>query len=485
MMASTQHKDKYLKAWLNYNCTQGNNWIVQYRLADMVSHGQLTYYETNDVKYEMKPQTQCQLNPADMRHIYFTYMTQDLLITLIETKQGELYLIHNSMDLVEPQEPETTPIIDENDHSSHKTIEFKDSMVDNYQETMDNAVIKVNNIASLPEIKSINSKIFLVKNIKHLINCLKSSELKAIGLRKKKWLAHDFKKNQKDEIDKISFLDLIKTKSPEAYLCGLKIYITQSKNTLNLTHNYSVTPELLNQLTCEQTKDIKELILTQSFQLNDFSWLSKFPNVKLLNFWYTQGLEQRHIEQICDILPNIEVINLHACCRINIRVLIPILKLKNLQKLAIDDEHFWCQKSIHELFILPHEWKNIYCESLEKIAINSTNLTLDVLDYILVSCPNISQIIVDDNILNMVSRNIIPGNDKKQIITVHSWQHPNKGFQIHKKVTFKNLFKDTYSSQLFSESMLKKIKEQRASRNEPEPIPIPGKGEEHLATQNV
>lgn len=478
-MTSNYHKDKYLKAWLNYNCTQGNNWIVQYRLAEMISHGNLTYYETTEKAASIKAQTECNLNAADVRHIFFTYMTNDLLITLVETYKGVLYLIHNSMNLIEPDETTNNEIPakenDKNDDLSIHTVEFKDSMIYSYQEELDNAVIKVNDLPALPKLQSITSKIYMLTNIKHILHCLTGGELKHIGLRKKSWLAMDLKKVQKDEIDKVSFLDLVKMDDETKYLYGFRNYISQSGAILNLTHNYSVTPAILNKLVPSDTPRVKELILSQNFQLDDFSWLKNFPNVRLLNFWYAHRIEQSHIEQIVDTLPEIEVINIHSCCRINIRVLIPILKLRNLQKLAIDDAHFWCQKSIHELFILPHEWKNIYCESLEKVAINSTNLTLDVLDYILTSCPKITQFLVDDNILNMVSRNIIPGRDKEQL-TVHSWQHPNKGLQILKRVTFKNLFKDTYSSQLFSESMLKKIKEQRELRNEPEPIPIPHQG---------
>src|SRR5437867_530597 len=103
-MTSSYHKDKYLKAWLNYNCTQGNNWVVQYRLSEMISHTNLTYAETNDTSYIVKLASECKLVASDMRHIYFTHMTNELLITLIQTYDGTLYLIHNSINPVEPEE---------------------------------------------------------------------------------------------------------------------------------------------------------------------------------------------------------------------------------------------------------------------------------------------------------------------------------------------------------------------------------------------
>ena len=463
-MKKNTASDKQIKAWLNYNCSQGNNWITIYKFDEIIGHKDKKYYEVSQTQTNEKSSEHCKLNSQDLRHVYFTYMIDNQLITLIETLNESVYLINNSVSIIEP-EPE--PVENENEE-----VEIKSKTIrDDFDIQSDPEIKKIEEITALPQLQSIHSKVFLLKNIRALNKCLTGKELTNIGIKRSKWLSGDLKKIQKDELSQISFMDFIHIGTPKIYLELFEKYISQSGNTLNLTHNYSITTDLLDQI--KVNNSITQLILHQNFQIDDFSWFKNFPNLKLINIWHNQRLEYKHIEQIVSTLPNIEVFNLHSCCRINLRVLIPILKLKNLHKLAIDDSYFWCQKSVHELFILSDEWKSIYCPSLQKLAINSKNLTLDVIDYIFSSCSNIQQFIVDEDILTMICRNIIIGYEKDNTLSFHSWQNPNKGFQIHKKVTFKNLFKDTYNSQLFSESMLKKIKQQKEMKNEPEQESVP------------
>ena len=468
--------DKRLKAWLNYNCSQGNNWITLYKFSEIVAHGDVQYHETNSSGKPIKVPA-ISISPTSLRHIYFTYMTESLLITLVETVEGFLYLISNKLtineDDVENDPNQKNPQQDTTKDSI--TATFTDDMIENYKTNDDNIVTKVETIAPLPQLQSIDSKIYKLTNIKHLQYCLTNKEMKLIGAPPKVWIKASLKKLQSDDLLKISFMDFINVKTDDEYIALFQKYIDQSANssqspgTLNLIHNYSITSDILSR--CHSAK-INQIIVYQNYQIDDFDWLKKYPNIKLVNLWYDHRIEQKHVQQICNILPDLEVFNIHYCCRVNIRILIPLLKLKHLQKLLIDDSYFWCQKSIHELFILPHEWKAIDCPSLQKVAINSKNLTLDVVDYIFSSCRGLQQILVDEDILKMVTRSIITGYNKDEPITFHSWQNPEKGFEIYKNVTFKNLFKDTYNSQLFSESMLKKIKENREKNNEPEQIAV-------------
>src|SRR5438477_6074092 len=89
--------EKFLKAWLNYNCSQGNNWITLCKFEEMISHPTKKYYETSETKLLEKNQDEFVFNAKDLRHIYFTYMTDSQLITLVENVQGEYYLINNKL----------------------------------------------------------------------------------------------------------------------------------------------------------------------------------------------------------------------------------------------------------------------------------------------------------------------------------------------------------------------------------------------------
>jgi len=393
-------------------------------------------------------------------------MTEEILITLIENHKGDMYLIHNALHITDviPSEPpatSTVPPADQTAPSASQTETLTDQVIDSYlNRTHD--VTPVNDVAQLPVIESVDSTIFKLEQMSDLKLCLTRKERKLIGLRD---IEHWKLKQQQDEFTQ--FIHLI---SDDEYIKQLRRHIDHVGETLNLTHNYTLRPDLLQKVgLCSK---VTQLIIYQNFQINDFQWLANFPNIRLINIFYAHQMEQSHFQQIVDCLPDLEVCNIHYCTRINLRVLIPLLKLRHLEKLAIEDAQFWCQKGVHELFVLPTEWKSIYCPSLQKVAINSTNLTLDVIDYLLTACPNIQHLIVDDDVLKSVSENIEAGTDPDLMLSVSSWQNPQKGFMIHQKVHFKNLLRNNYSSQMFSDSMLRKIKELRAQRGEKEQTAI-------------
>ena len=364
------------------------------------------------------------LTRANLGHIYFTYMTTSTLITLIETVQGKFILIHNTLivDDEQPDEGDAMPgLADTADPMASRTVEMTDDMIDHYHAHQDNVPQQVDSMAPMPTITSVDSKIFQLEHLGQLKKCLTVTEQKQIGLRKGKY--GQLKEVQRKELSRVSFMDLIQVTNEADYQRLLTQLIADAGGCLNLTHHYTLTPARLAQVSNGHA--VTQLVLSQNFQLDDFQWLAKFPRLKLLNLWYSRHqVEQHHVEQICETLPQLEVFNMHSCCRVNLRMLIPLFSLRHLNKLAIDDPHFWCQKSIHELFILPHEWKNMDCASLRKLAINSQNLTLDVLDYIITAAPGLTQVLVDADILSMVSRNIITGYDQDRPLTIHAWQNP-------------------------------------------------------------
>lgn len=171
------------------------------------------------------------------------------------------------------------------------------------------------------------------------------------------------------------------------------------------------------------------------------------------------------------MVPHLQIFSMSCCPRITLRIMIPLLKLRELELIIIDDPLFWCQKGRYELFIQPEEWKCLDCPSLHRIVINSKNLTTDVIDYLINVCENLSEITLDEEIFKQVSRDIVGGYRGEQLI-FKSWQAPTKGFAIPKKVSFRNLIKNNVDSHTFSESMLAKIHEQRKRTGEKEQTAI-------------
>ena len=186
-------------------------------------------------------------------------------------------------------------------------------------------------------------------------------------------------------------------------------------------------------------------------------WLIKFPNLKILDIVNHQGFENHHFDQIYQILEHLSVINFHLCCRLTLRILIPLFKITGLQKLMIDYESFWCQKGPRELFIHPDEWKSMTVLQLDSLAINSENMTLDVIDYILGACPTLKHLIVNDIVVTEIGQQLKESFEPHKL-KITSWSDPTRGLEFKYRPKFRQMHKDAYGQTMFSKSMMNMIK---------------------------
>ena len=90
------------EAWVNYNCKQTNNWIVLHNYLEIISHKDVKYY-CNDVESTYPTNI-----GQTVKHIYFTYITDQLLLTLVRTDTDKILFIRNEVNFVEEEETEGT-----------------------------------------------------------------------------------------------------------------------------------------------------------------------------------------------------------------------------------------------------------------------------------------------------------------------------------------------------------------------------------------
>jgi len=423
------------EAWLNTYCQQVNNWIVINNFNQIVSHENTDYFIEN-VKITKEL---CQIDTSFPIHIYFTYMTESKLITLLKINNGNMYLINNKINVSEN---------DDNDD-----IESSENEVSLSQEE-----------DKLPIITSIQSTVRQIKTIKNILFYLSGNEQKYIGIDPLKWTRLKLKKSNGLKLD-TSYLTLLNYINNEEEYIKQFIKLNGNKETLNLKHNYSINNNILSKLPESYTNNIKQLQLNNNYQLNSFEFLSKFKKLDSVEFSYCNNITQDYIEKLCKFCPYLTTFNAHYCCCLNIRILLPLLKLPYIKNICINYDNMWCQKGPYELFILPNEWEIIDCLSIDRIAINSKNMTLDIVDYIVKACPNIKEIFVDEEILTSIESNIINGYNMDEKLVFRPWQLPEKGLQVCKKIKFKNLYKEAYESIKSRNEFIEKIK----SKNEDKP----------------
>lgn len=395
---------------MNRNFPQDNNWIV-WKEIDDISNGRFKMDEVN--------------------HIYFAYLTGEELITAIELKNKERYFIHNNIQI--------------NEEDNENTDEKKDT-----QKIVQTIKSDIKKLASFEDIEK-----YLSTSKRKLLN----SKFKRFEM---------IKVNQKDneEVLATNFMDVIHDTYSVPSLINFIKKTTQSSNgVLNLSNLYCLTTDIIEKLYTQNGttfEKVENIILNQNYGLNaDYAWISKtFPNVKIFDIINCQNMTIKNVANLVETNSWMIVLNFHRCANLDIRVIKEITRYtKCLQKLAFDDVQFICQYSENELLLSEDEWKCISGDTLQYLMINSKNLTLDVVDYLVKSFKKLEYFFVDENILKMIERNIQGGINQQEQIIFASVQDQTRGLKYQKTVSFKNLFKDKVNRKPVSDSMLKRIKE--------------------------
>jgi hypothetical protein len=424
---------------LSKYCPVKNNWILLLNYSQVINHqgktvsrfgssGQLEEGELSD--------------PTDLVHVFFNYMTDKHLLALVQTRAGQMLLINNEMEIEQPTE------------------EVKGNGPEEEGE-----VIKLNAKTPLPVIKGISSKLTIIERPDQLMDReLMSANLqKTIGL--KEWCRHAsrLKEPSTVKLDYSSFFGhtRLKTLLPLVYE-----WIKQSGETLDFTGQYYLTEQQLSKL--PEMGFVKNVCFDQNCQIKDFDWLRRFPQLTHLMLDQCQQIDEPVFAGICRACPKLESVTIKFCCRINIRILLELLKLDRLTKVVVDFPNFYCQVSASEVLVTKEEWKSANSYSLQTLFLNSENLTLDVLDYLLKSCPGLKDIYLHENILKMASKNIMFDEQEvapEKVVNFHSSDEFRKGFRASRPLTFKNMFKNYFTAP-YSKSMLERMRQNEQHNQE-------------------
>lgn len=445
--------DREIKHWLVNNSTGGNNWVVLGKLPELIMHEDKSIFNTkrqliDKLIFEKSMST-------GLKYVYSTYFTQKMLIALIQTNDNKYMIIKNT-NLKET--------IDQINNDVQEQSEQQDPGVQNEEKTGSdngNNDIKndINNPVGLPEHIIIKSEITLSDSLPDIINygfC--KTDRKLLNIEKTDMIK--LKQDQKIMMKDILPIDFMDCKTLEDKNLLWNKYIGEKRrdryNNLDLSRIYNIGTETLSQT--ENTDFIKEIILYQNVQLINFSWLSTFKNVSTLGFWYCYQLGNESVKEICDACPGIVNLNFHNCFQLNIRALIPIMKLKNIKRVSLDNKLMHCQTNIYQGLITNKEWDMLGNSSITDLLINSDNLTVDVIDYILKAFIGLDRFLLNSLVMKKLYPCIIEGNGPEKI-AFQSSDNPKEGFSAKKDIHLKNKLKNRFEEPM-SESMKKLVEQQ-------------------------
>ncbi len=444
--------------WITKHCPRAQCWIVIARLEEILSHKNLTLYR-NDVPVSItidkerhkffvdkakklsdtigdkdnyasalkkiddhlkSEANKRELNFGKLSYVYSVKMDENCFSALISDDSCKYYVIDNV--LKDKCECDSKCECEESESEPKSTIYVIDTLESVYNYIPKNLRIKLG-------------------LIKHTKIKLKPIDVKAL----------------KSTIS----VDFIGRSDSEQQLLWKK-FVEQSMDILDLSGLLML--ENRNMKLDKQYPAIKTIIIYQNNNITKFDWLSHFPNVNTFSIWYSNTVSDDNVSIITQLCPKLESLEFHSCFNVSARSLISICKLSFINKLMFDNPRMRCQENTFSTVIGPKEWSEIENSSLELLMINSDNLTLDFISYIVSSFKVVNRFVIALAVLDKVRKDMHPGYEKANII-FQAFEDTEIGFKINRDIKFTNLLKDKYNDEPFSKSMLEVIK-----RNNPELI---------------
>jgi hypothetical protein len=252
--------------------------------------------------------------------------------------------------------------------------------------------------------------------------------------------------------------------TPEEELAVWKSDAKDTKLDVDLTGYYALNPKVI--ITAgEKYPSVKKISMNQNVHMSgSFSWLYYFPNLTTLSVKYCP-ITDESLDLIYRYAPNLTTVEFHNCLNVTGRCLLTLAKCLKIEQIVIDGE---CkmQHNNFETVIKDEEWKELKSLTLSSLSINSSNLTLDFINFCLKSFPALTNFLMNDEVLVKLSKNARSGHSDDKIY-FQSFADPDgpNGFYRYSDVKITDLVRNKYGP-AFSESMLRKIKELDPTKTE-------------------
>lgn len=408
--------EREYKHWITRHCDRRNCWIVVAKLGDMIRHTDTTVIGPDGQEI---PHAELPLTHENLGYVYLVDFSEDRLITLIQDK--EYYYFLDNTEYIKKEGEE--------------------------------------------EIKDYKSKIMFDTTLTGLIKRIPGTIRKKVGLKyigKVKLSA-----TERKQLDGIVPVDFI-CKPHIVQVDLFRKYAKQNQERLDLSGLFIMEPKVIEDAAVfgKLTFGHTEVVLYQNNRFHKFGWLKYFPKIKTLTLWYINQVQNDDIPLLVESAPGLEVLEFHYCFQLDGRIIIPIAKLQQLDKLIINYEKCELQEKAYETVITDSEWEEIHNSSLTVALIDSHNLTLDFIDLFLKSFTRLEHFIMNEIVLAKLEKNSASGcKDRETPVSFHSAKDTKVGFKRYRDVKVYDQVRHKCGN-AFSDAMLMKIKERNPEKAE-------------------
>ncbi len=405
-------KVREYKYWLTKNAQTSNCWIVVAQLDEMLSHKECILH---DPQGKAVARDTLRLNSGNLQYVYVTLFEGDRATTIV---QDDMYYYY----------------------------------IDNAKDTS-----AASTSAASTEDTDYKSFIQYFSSLNQLVHGISGGQRKRLGIK----LPDKIKLRSVEQtaLRGVTHIDFI-GKTHEEQVLLWKEYVSGAGQNLNLAGFHMLDPKVI--IDANKSSSHTQIILSQNSKFRNFEWLKTFPKATILSVWNIHNITDSSIATLKQYAPLLNILEFHNCVQLTGRILIDLSQFSLLDKLVINHDTCHMQVTGRETVITDEEWSKINNTTLSVLLIDSKNLTLDFIDMTLKHFKGLEHFIMNDEILAKLEKNAVNGHNPERI-SFHSISNVQSGFKRYRDVKIYDLIRNKCGN-MFSESMLRKIKERNPDK---------------------
>ena len=205
------------------------------------------------------------------------------------------------------------------------------------------------------------------------------------------------------------------------------------------------------------------MVLSQNLGFRNLAFYKLCTGLEITSLWYMPHLKDDMLAPLTQ-LGSLNTVEFHHCPALTGRALLTLASISTLKRLIFNEANMAIQLHGSATVISEEEWRTLRNVSLEILLLDSDNLTLDFIHYVLQSFPRLQHFLMGAHILGKLERDSRGGRET-DVVTFHMATDHKQAFSRHRDVYIRNLLKDQCGP-MFSNSMLQKIKERSPDKGD-------------------
>ncbi|MHB1955322.1 MAG: hypothetical protein ACYCOU_16430 [Sulfobacillus sp.] len=291
----------------------------------------------------------------------------------------------------------------------------------------------------LEEREERTSEVFFSRDLSRVLTCFSASEKQLLGCRRISLSGED-----RLALSGTVGIDVVE------YPGNLGSYLSRNGASGTTHFDFPLTSEVLREFA---GKCFSHMVLCQQ-ALVDLQFIGTCQ-IRSLSLDACPALNNDAFRALIPTEVSSVIVRAPCSPELDFRVLESLLRMPRLESLSIEVPDLSCQQNPYFTLIKKEDWPE--SPSLKQLCITSEKLTLDCIAEVLNACPELERLVLADEVYQKAKDNCRSGTDTARLVIQGTG---GRGTSFFKDVVVRNLLRQQYHQEPFSESMKEVIKRQ-------------------------